>query len=635
MSALAGLWRLDGAPGADDACARMLTAQAVYGPHVASRWDGHDVALGRRLFRCLPEDRHDLGVLTLGDGARMAADVRLDNRSDLARDLGLEPGRAMGMADASILAAAWSRWGEGCFDRLVGDYAFAVWDGRRRRLVLARDPFGHRPLHFHRSARLVAFASMPRGLHALQEIPVSTDQARLAAFLALRPETGSGTFFEAVERVEPGGMVVINQASCAASRHYSPRLRSTRLSGPAEYAEAMREQLDLAVAAQLRGAEHGVAAHLSSGWDSAAVAATAARQMESRRGRVTAFTAAPRSGFDGEAPIGRHGDESLGAAEVAALYPNMDHVVIRGTGRSPLEDLDGDIAFCGRPILNPCNHVWFNDINRAAQARGLTVLLTGDFGNLGLTDDGLDALPDLAASGDWPGWFRLSAAAARTGAARWRGILAASFEARLPASVATRLRRALGRPIADPADHSALHPDLWGTLGRVQEHSAESRVDRRLGALTRMDLALYTKGALARFGVDVRDPLTDRRLFEFCLSVPVEHLAADGRIRGLARRVLSDRLPASMLDRRTRGYQAVDWHEGLSADRTTVVADIDRLAALPAAAGLLDIERLRNLACRWPQGGWERDEVLDAYRVTLLRALAVGRFLTHAARANG
>ena len=59
MSAIAGAWRLDGAPDAADACARMLSAQSLYGPHAVARWDGEDISLGRRLFRLLPEDIHD------------------------------------------------------------------------------------------------------------------------------------------------------------------------------------------------------------------------------------------------------------------------------------------------------------------------------------------------------------------------------------------------------------------------------------------------------------------------------------------------------------------------------------------------------------------------------------------------
>src|SRR6516164_4952395 len=65
VSAVAGVWRLDGAPGADRACARMLAALAPYGPHACDQRACGDVALGRRLFRVLPEDRHDAGPVAL------------------------------------------------------------------------------------------------------------------------------------------------------------------------------------------------------------------------------------------------------------------------------------------------------------------------------------------------------------------------------------------------------------------------------------------------------------------------------------------------------------------------------------------------------------------------------------------
>jgi asparagine synthase (glutamine-hydrolysing) len=613
----------------------MLDAQAAYGPHATAQWSDQDVALGRRLFRSLPEDRYDVGVVPMDCGGRMVADVRLDNRSELAAGLGIAPGQARSLADASLLAAAWTRWGEDCFERLVGDYAFALWDTRGCRLVLARDAFGHRPLFFHRAPRFIAFASMPRGLHALGDVPQAPDEAHLAAFLALRPERGSATFFEGVERVEPGGVAFIDRDGVSTRRHYAPARRTLRLSGPAAYAEALREHLDRAVGARLRGAEVQVGAHLSSGWDSSAVAATAARLLAPCQGRVVAFTAAPRAGYRDPAPRGRHGDESQGAAEVAALYENMDHVQLRASGRSPLEDLDRDIALSGRPTLNPCNHVWFNDINKAARARGIGILLTGDFGNLGLTADAVETLPDLVASGRWRSWWRLARAVANTGTLRWRGVVAASFESYLPAGTWRRLRRLSGQTLGQPGAHSALPPALWSKLGLIPSLDGGDWVGRRLAAMTRFDRAPYIKGALGAFGVDVRDPLSDRRLIEFCLSLPIDQLIADGRTRALARRALSDRLPSSILEQETRGYQAVDWHEGLTSDRASVARDLDRFAALPAAARILDVDRMRHLTARWPTGNWERDEVLDTYRLALLRGLAAGRFLTHTLRFNG
>jgi asparagine synthase (glutamine-hydrolysing) len=611
----------------------MLAALAPYGPHACHQRNETDIAVGRRLFRVLPEDRYDTGPVTLEDGGWLAADVRLDNRPDLERELAIEPSRARAMADAALLALAWTRWGEASLDRLVGDYALAAWAPRRRRLTLARDPFGHRPLNYHRGLGSFAFASMAAGLHVLTEAPPAPDEARLAAFLALQPEEGPATFFRGVERVEPGGLVEVDRDGVTSRRHYAPTIKPVRLGSPGAYAEAIRAHLDTAVAAQLRGAEAGPGTHLSSGWDSGAVAATAARLLAPRGARVTAFTAAPHAGYVGPDPRGRHGDETAGARGVAALYPNIDHVVVRGDARSPLADLDRDIAFSGRPALNPCNHLWVSDLNAAARARGLSVMLTGDFGNLGLSDDGQDALPELFLTGDWGRWWSLARAVVRSGALSPAGVLAASLEPAAPSLVAAA-RRLAGRT-SRPGAHSPLPPGSWSRLAGGAARRPAGRVARRLAALTHLDPAAYGKAALAIHQVDMRDPLTDRRLIEFCLSVPVDQLIAGGRTRGLARLALADRLPASTLESRTRGYQAADWHAGLTGDRAAVAGDIERLADLPAAARLLDIDRLRALAANWPIGAWRRTAVIEDYRMALLRGLAAGRFLTRTLGANG
>src|SRR5271169_4684015 len=127
MSALAGLWNFDGSPGAAEASARMLAAQAIYGPHDEGQWNAGDIALGRRLFRTLPEDIHDSQPL-VGGGGRFAlvADLRLDNRDELIAELRIPAQAARTLADSAILLAAWERWQDACFDHLFGDYAFAL-----------------------------------------------------------------------------------------------------------------------------------------------------------------------------------------------------------------------------------------------------------------------------------------------------------------------------------------------------------------------------------------------------------------------------------------------------------------------------------------------------------------------------
>src|SRR5581483_1567003 len=139
------------------------------------------------------------------------------------------------------------------------------------------------------------------------------------------------------------------------------------------------------VRAQLRGAGNVVGSHLSSGWDSGSVTATAARLMAGSDGKVVAFTAAPREGYAGPAPRRRLADEEPLARATAGLYRNVEHIVLRTGQLSPLDDLDKSFFSLEWPITNLCNWVWSRAICRDAQRRGLTVMLTGQMGNITLS----------------------------------------------------------------------------------------------------------------------------------------------------------------------------------------------------------------------------------------------------------
>ena len=214
MSAIACLWRFDGRPGVATDCDRMLSAQRVYGPHHGAQWaddalgaDGA-LAMGRRLFRTLPEDSADRGPVRSRDGRLvLVADVRLDNRDELISALGSDDAALRRDCDAGILMACLERWGDGALDRVVGDFAFALWDSHQHRLTLARDFLGQRPLHFYCGKSFFAAATMAKGLHALADVPYGPDEQAVAEFVALLPQSGPASFFRDIQRVEQGQIV--------------------------------------------------------------------------------------------------------------------------------------------------------------------------------------------------------------------------------------------------------------------------------------------------------------------------------------------------------------------------------------------------------------------------------------------
>lgn len=610
----------------------MLDAQHAYGPDDTRIVAFDEIAFGRNLYRSLPEDVYDTGPLTGGGGRfRLVADVRLDNRAELAERLGL--GGAIGhRSDASMLLAAYERWSDDFLHFTLGDYAVAVWNADTRRLLLARDHLGQRPLFYHVGSDFFAFSSMPKGLHALPTVAREPDRVRLAEFVAGVHHSGPRSFFKDVSRVEPGHAVVFDGAAVRSRRWWNPERRELRLRRFEDYRDAFRGELDRAVACRLRGGGDLVAAHLSSGWDSGAVTATAARLLKPRGGNVLALTSVPRSGNATGAPFERIADEGPLAALTASMHPNIDHVRVPGAGASPIARLSPLLELFDRPQINLCNEEWLGRIRTEAVARGARVLLTGEVGNWTISAAPSSLLADLVREGRWTDWFREARAKIRQGDARYRGVLASSFGPWLPSAIWRRVEDLSAAGSA--AGHNALGAARRTKVERAGADAGDpsSRPPRNSFAevprgLATYDFGQFRKGALAGWGLDERDPTGDRRLTEFCMSLPIDMLLKNGVRRPLARAALSDRLPPAVLAERSKGYQAADWHEGLTRDLRAVSELVDEIASDAEAASIIDVDALRAWIAAWPKDGWERLPIMARYRSALLPALSAGHFM--------
>jgi asparagine synthase (glutamine-hydrolysing) len=477
---------------------------------------------------------------------------------------------------------------------------------------------------------------MPSGLHALPGVPCAPDEERIAELLVHLPETGPRTFFSAIERVEPGCIVAVQEASVTARRHWNPRPRTIVFKQPQDYVDAARELLDQAVQCRLRGVGD-VAAHLSGGLDSSGVAATAARLLAPSGRRVVAFTAVPRPGYPEQS--GRITNEGPLAAATAAMYPNIEHVLITDLGRSLLDDLDRDFLLVQRPSWNLAGS-WTLAINDAIRDRKLSVLLLGSFGNISLSYSGMALLPELLQRGRWIDWLRMIAALRARQGMTWPNLMGRSFGPWFPAAIWSWVHRVRHGKSHGVNTYSPINPRRFAELD-MPARARATRTDlvyrpwkdgfaERLWTLGWADQGNPHAGLLAGWQIDRRDPTADVRLIEFCLGIPTEQFLYDGVPRALARRALADRLPRTVLDETRSGRQAADWHERLTAVRDRVAAQLRRFDSCPPAMRALDLKRLHRLVENWPTTGWERDEVIYAYRVVLLAGIGVGDFLWRA-----
>ena len=400
MSAIAGLWSFDGNTDVSAACRKMLAALSVYGSDDSAQYSSPNLAMGRCLLRLLPEDRFDRQPLSAGAVTALAADLRLDNREELARKLGIGSAAAAVMADSDILLAAWQRWGEHCVEHLIGAFSFAIWNGTEQQLFLARDHTGERPLYYSTAGDCFAFASMPKGLHPLPFVGAEVDEDYVARYLALVYMPIERTIFERIERLPAGCMLSVRMGQNKLRRYWdTAKLPQLQLNSDEEYLDLFRERFDEAVRSRLRTVGQ-VGAQLSGGLDSSSVAATAALLLRSEGRELTAYTAVPRPGFNGMGAT-HFDNEGPAAAEVAALYPNMRHLLVESSQTSFLDVLDLNNSLYDHPCYGPNNEVWSNAIMTRAREDGVTVLLNGNCGNSTFSYYGMPVLSAWLRSGQW------------------------------------------------------------------------------------------------------------------------------------------------------------------------------------------------------------------------------------------
>ncbi len=631
MSAITGYWDGGDRHAAERFCRAMLDALTIYGPDDRHMASAGRMTAGRNLFKLLPEDHADQGVLVGGDGSLLlAADLRIDNRVEFIAELGLAPRANPMRSDAALLLAGLERWGEAVLERIVGDFAFACFDGRRQRLILARDPLGQRPLFWHKGRDFFAFASMPNGLHALPGVPAGPNLDMAARFAALLPQRGDISYHLHIHRVEPGHLLTVTPDGVTSRRYWQPKRQELRLKSFDDYVDVYRATLDQAVASRLRGAGDLVASHLSGGWDSSAVTATAARLLSGGTGEVIAYTSVPAQEHATAAPQHRFADEAPLAAAAAALYPNIRHEPVRNPAGSAIAYLDRTEHLFQRPPFNLCNHGWLAGIRSAARQAGARVLLTGEIGNWTISSAPSTLLADFVRARRWADWAKEARGMVSQRRARLRGVMASSFGPWLP----TPIWRAVTGLSAAPPLELPLRP---ACLSHLQAEINEQRFgpasrpkgyhERTAAGFLEMDFGQYRKGILGGWGIDKRDATADVRLIDLAMSLPIEMLLSNGQRRPLARAALADRLPPAVLDERRKGYQAADWHLGLTRDMAEVHRLLDRIEADPRAADLIDTGLLRRWLREMPTEGWERPEVIGRYRTSLLFALAAGHFI--------
>jgi asparagine synthase (glutamine-hydrolysing) len=287
----------------------------------------------------------------------------LYNYRQLRRLLDAKGHRFRTSSDTEVVLAAYLEWGAECVRRFRGMFALAIWDRLERRLVLARDPLGIKPLYYRLDGRMVTFASEVKALMVLDPASRRLDREALHDFLTFRYTLAPKTMFEDVFKLAAGHVLIASANGVEVSQYWEPDYRKLEKRTEADWIDCLREKLDEAVASHLVS-DVPLGVLLSGGLDSSVVTAVTQAKV---RGRVKTFAI----GFD----AGGVYDERP-YARLVARHLGTDHYDIVISAKEFVDSLPSCVWHMDEPVADPAA-VPLYWVSRLAREH-VTVVLSGE-----------------------------------------------------------------------------------------------------------------------------------------------------------------------------------------------------------------------------------------------------------------
>jgi asparagine synthase (glutamine-hydrolysing) len=278
MSGIAGIIHFDGKPVEPGLIEKMTGAMAHRGPDGINHWVKGSVALGQCMLRTTPESLEEHQPLTNEDESLvLVMDGRVDNWEELRKELLGRGAVLRTRADAELVLRAYETWGKDCLAHIDGDFAFVIWNAKRRQAFCARDRMGNKPFNYHRKGSSFAFSSELHAILALPWVPEILNDGTVAQFLAAEWYSRDETFWQGVLRLVAAHQLVVDAQGLRSEPYWTPNLSAAlSYTSDAEYADHYRG-LFADIVRRLSRSFRPVAYEVSGGLDSSAIYAVASR----------------------------------------------------------------------------------------------------------------------------------------------------------------------------------------------------------------------------------------------------------------------------------------------------------------------------------------------------------------------
>lgn len=566
MSGIVGIFQREGRNADELLLMRLLRAIAHRGPDGTRHWVQRSVALGQQMLCTTPEAWREKLPLRNDDGMLcLVLDGRVDNRVELTQALADKNFWLRDDTDGEIILRAYECWGADCPTKIIGDFAFVIWDESNQQLFCARDTFGVKPFYYYCDDKRFLCGSEIQQLLRDPAISWAPNEGMIGEFLADSLTSQTETLYQNIFRLPPAHSLTVSAHKISLQRYWYPdQLPAIRYRRDNEYAEHFLSLFTQTLRAGLR-TDGIVGAHLSGGLDSSAVVCLAQSLLQ--KGQVAATDLET---FSLLYP-GRDCDES---EYINAVLSQTNFTAHKFAGEEPPCDYSGAVFWPTPP--NGTDGVKMNEL---AQQRDIRVMLTGIGGDEWLQGSQFH-YADLLRSGRIVALLQKilteenDATIFHASHPFWQYGVKPLVHPFVP-QLLLNWRKRFSAPLPD---HNFLTPEF---TERIQLATRLQNKDRTVVFKQRAlrEIYAFATGAWqtyrlelddqinALFGIEARHPLNDRRIAEFALAIPEEQRNRGTQTKFILRQAMQNILPDSIRNRTVKAdfahlfpalYQAAD-----------------------------------------------------------------------------
>lgn len=600
MSAIFGIIDFNGGQPREGWIKSMQGSLSHRGPDGSGLFCDGQAMLGHMSLHVTQESVFDRSPLEEDDFV-ITADARLDEREALMDWLEIELTERERITDTQLLLKAYLKSGREFVKNIYGDFAFAIWDKKRKELFCARDQMGIKPFLYYYRDGIFVFSTELSAIVRLPFVDATLNDNYLLDIALGIAESSSKTCRKEIDRLMPAYWMAVSGSKPDISHYWRPHYKRDRSFKTQEMsAEALREVLERVIKDHTR-ATGNVGVPLSGGLDSGTIACLASCLLKEQGRRVVTAS----SVYDPESADTGDTDESEFINEIIQSGSSIDPVFIKDSQLSFYNGLIDKFLIHSSPV----NGYWYveDKLFSTLHQKSVRRVLSGYMGDLTVSNSIINPFLNLFTHCRFRALTKLirqtSSVTGQTGAGIFRSkvlyellpdVLKKKWFsqggnnksgkwsiAELPLNLAPKERRRLQRRVyktySTPVN---LFGDLTNSLWITDNDSLGEEWDC----------------AASHHMLEMTYPLIDRRIVELLLKIPVEHFYAGGMRRGLIRLAMQGILPDKVRLRTSKGFYSPGYTKIIRRDLKEVINLIEKNQPEMAISGMIDWEKLKKIA---------------------------------------